>query len=83
MITPRQSKAARALLGWTQAKLAQKAGIPLDTIKRFERSKSDTRGQAMIAMETAIRHAGIKLIPPDEREGEGLRFASVRASAKA
>lgn len=83
MITPRQCKAARALLGWTQAKLAQKAGLTVDTVSRFEHGKSDTRGQAMIAMETAIRHAGIKLIPPDEREGEGLRFASVKTGTKA
>jgi len=78
MISPSQSKAARALLGWTQAKLAQKSGIPLDTVKRFERAKSDTRGKAMIKMEAAIRQAGIRLLPPENGEGEGLRFASAK-----
>jgi transcriptional regulator with XRE-family HTH domain len=78
MISPSQSKAARALLGWTQAKLAQKSGIPLDTVKRFERAKSDTRGKAMIKMEAAIRQAGIKLLPAENGEGEGLRFTSVK-----
>ncbi len=78
MITPLLSRAARALLGWTQANLAEKSGVGLDVVRRFERSESDTRGQAMIAMEAAIRRAGIKLIPPDDREGEGLRFASVK-----
>ena len=78
MISPSQSKAARALLGWTQAKLAQKSGIPLDTVKRFERAKSDTRGKAMIKMEAAIRQAGIKLLPAENGEGEGLRFVSAK-----
>ena len=78
MISPRQSKAARALLGWTQLKLAEKAGITLDTVKRFERAKSDTRGKAMIKMEAAIREAGIKLLSPEAGEGEGLRFASAK-----
>lgn len=80
MISPRQCKAARALLGWTQAKLADEAEITLDTVSRFENAKSDTRGQAMIAMEAAIRSAGINLIPADGREGEGLRFASAKRS---
>ena len=78
MISPYQCKAARALLGWTQLKLAEKARITLDTVKRFERAKSDTRGQAMIKMEAAIREAGIKLLPPEHGEGEGLRFASAK-----
>jgi transcriptional regulator with XRE-family HTH domain len=78
MITPRQCKAARALLGWTQAELAEKAELTLDTVSRFEQSKSDTRGQAMIKMEAAVRQAGIKLLSPEDGEGEGLRFASTK-----
>lgn len=75
MITPRQSRAARALLGWTQVKLAAEADIGIDVVRRFERSESDTRGQAMISMEKALRRGGVKLIPPDDREGEGVRIA--------
>jgi len=78
MISRRQCKAARALLGWTQRKLAQKSGIPLDTVKRFERGISDTRGEAMRALENTIRDAGVKLIPPEHGEGEGLKFAKAQ-----
>jgi transcriptional regulator with XRE-family HTH domain len=78
MITPRQCKAARALLGWTQAELAEKAKLTLDTVSRFEQGKSDTRGQAMIKMEAAVRQAGIKLLASEGGEGEGLRFASAK-----
>lgn len=36
MITARQSRAARALLGWTQEVLADKALISLTALKRLE-----------------------------------------------
>ena len=38
MITARQSRAARALLGWTQETLADKARISLTALKRLERA---------------------------------------------
>ena len=76
MITPRQCKAARALLGWTQAELADAADLTLDIVSRFENGTSDTRGQALISLEKAIRRGGVKLIPADDREGEGVRLAA-------
>lgn len=36
MITARQSQAARALLGWTQETLADKARVSLTALKRLE-----------------------------------------------
>ena len=36
MITARQSPAARALLGWTQETLADKARVSLTALKRLE-----------------------------------------------
>ncbi|WP_048645274.1 helix-turn-helix domain-containing protein [Nitratireductor soli] len=36
MITARQSRAARALLGWTQETLAEKALVSLTALKRLE-----------------------------------------------
>ncbi|MFG1360140.1 MULTISPECIES: helix-turn-helix domain-containing protein [Xanthobacter] len=36
MITARQSRAARALLGWTQETLAEKARVSLTALKRLE-----------------------------------------------
>lgn len=78
MITPRQCKAARALLGWTQAELADASGIPKDTISRFENRKSDTRGQALIEVEKAIRRGGVKLIQAEGGEGEGVKVARAK-----
>ncbi|MFB8787203.1 helix-turn-helix domain-containing protein, partial [Pasteurella multocida] len=36
MITARQTRAARALLGWTQETLAEKALVSLTALKRLE-----------------------------------------------
>ncbi|MGE0038351.1 MAG: multiprotein-bridging factor 1 family protein [Sphingomonadaceae bacterium] len=36
MITARQSRAARALLGWTQETLAEEARVSLTALKRLE-----------------------------------------------
>ncbi len=37
MISPQQCRAARTLLGWSQAELAARANVSAATISRFER----------------------------------------------
>jgi len=74
MITARQSKAARALLGWTQKDLAQEAKLTLAVVARFERGQVDTRGKAIIAIEKAVRRGGIALIYAEGGRGEGVRI---------
>jgi predicted transcriptional regulator len=43
MITPRQIRAARALLGWSQQELADKAIVSLNALTRLEKAKVDSR----------------------------------------
>jgi transcriptional regulator with XRE-family HTH domain len=70
MISARQSRAARALLGWTQETLADEARVSLTALKRLE-SASDfevyesTRDQVRRAFEAA----GIVLLSTDKGEG--------------
>ncbi|RWR27398.1 XRE family transcriptional regulator [Sinirhodobacter populi] len=70
MITARQSRAARALLGWTQETLADKARISLTALKRLE-SENDlgvyetTRDQVRRALEAA----GIVFLSTDRGHG--------------
>jgi predicted transcriptional regulator len=78
MVTARQVRAARALLGWTQKMLSEKSGVTLAVLARFEREEADTRGNAIISLEKAIRRAGIELIYADDRKGEGVRIASAK-----
>ena len=56
MITARQSRAARALLGWTQETLADKARVSLTALKRLESDSGlevyeSTRAQVRRAFE--------------------------------
>lgn len=75
MIEPSQNqiKAARALLGWTQADLADSAGVGLATIKRFE-----TGTKSIEAVSTAVRRAleeaGVEFLAPRGGKGVGVRL---------
>jgi len=73
MITPRQIRAARALLGWSQQQLADKAIVSLNAVTRLEKGKVDTRISTMSAIEKALSKAGIEFLPA-EAKGEGVRL---------
>ena len=78
MITARQTRAARALLGWNQETLAEKALVSLTALKRLE-SENDlkvhesTRDQVRRALEAA----GIVLLTSDRGEGVMIVRSSV------
>ncbi|MGF7163563.1 transcriptional regulator with XRE-family HTH domain [Rhodoligotrophos appendicifer] len=70
MITARQTRAARALLGWNQETLADKALVSLTALKRLEsvtdlRVHEGTRDQVRRALEAA----GIIFLSSGRREG--------------
>lgn len=70
MITARQSRAARALLGWTQETLADKARVSLTALKRLE-SESGLRVYESTCDEVrrTLEAAGIVLLSTDKGEG--------------
>src|SRR5690606_1637056 len=79
MITARQSRAARALLGWTQETLADKARISLTALKRLEFENrlevyETTRDQVRRALEAA----GIVLLSTDRGQGVLLVHGKTR-----
>lgn len=70
MITARQTRAARALLGWTQEMLADKAKVSLTALKRMEsatglRVFESTSDQVRRALEAE----GIAFISSGRNEG--------------
>lgn len=70
MITARQTRAARALLGWTQEMLADKAKVSLTALKRMEsvtglRVFESTSDQVRRALEVE----GIAFINSGRNEG--------------
>ena len=81
MITARQSRAARALLGWTQEQLADEARVSLTALKRLESESGlevyeTTRDQVRRAFEAT----GILLLNSDQ--GIGVMHVQAKAVAK-
>lgn len=72
-ITPKQSRAARALLGWTQPDLAKAANIGRTTVADFERGKSTPIPNNMASIQSALETAGITFIP-ENGGGLGVRL---------
>lgn len=77
-----QLRAARGLLRWSQAELAQRAGVSVPTIKRLEAMTGDLLGHASTirAIEAAFIAAGIVFIPKNGG-GSGIRQAKPSDSA--
>lgn len=69
---PAHARAARALLNWTQAKLADEAGLGLSTVVDFERSRREVSREVIAAIRAAIERAGVELI--DDAAGIGVRL---------
>ena len=70
MITARQSRAARALLGWTQETLADKAQVSLTALKRLEsESGLDVYETTRDQVRRALEGVGIVLLSTDKGEG--------------
>jgi transcriptional regulator with XRE-family HTH domain len=87
MITSAQMRAARALLGADQRKLAELAGLSVPTIQRMEASEGVVRGNvdSLMKLIEALDLAGIELIGEDSMSrggGRGVRLKSA-AGAKA
>lgn len=77
MMTPAQIRAARAMLGWRQADLAEAAGLSEISIKNVERGATDARGSTLSKIQTAFEKAGVEIIPagsPSLKGGPGLRL---------
>ena len=72
-MTPAQCRAARGLLDWTQAKLAEAAGLALATVVKFERNGRYVPTGAIKALRLALEAAGVEFIP-ENGSGEGVRL---------
>jgi transcriptional regulator with XRE-family HTH domain len=81
MITAGQIRAARALLGIDQRKLAELSGLSLPTIQRMEASEGTIRGnvESLMKLVAAFDGAGIELIAEGATSpggGRGVRLRS-------
>lgn len=74
MIDAGQMRAARALLGWSQADLSDKSAISLPTIKRMETAGTGkSSGDTIVKVQKALEAAGITFIAQNGG-GAGVRL---------
>ena len=82
MITAAQMRAARALLGIDQKKLAELSGVSVPTIQRMEASQGNVRGivDSLTKVVDALNAAGIELIGEGAVSPSGGRGVRLRGS---
>jgi len=73
IISSGQCRAARALLNWTQPKLAKTAGLGLSTIVDFERERRSVSPQSIQCLAETLQVAGIEFIA-ENGGGAGVRL---------
>ena len=79
VLLPEHIRAARGLLNWTQADLADQAGLASTTIKRLEKQGTEKASLENInKIISALEDAGIELLN-DGRPG--ARLARARSSS--
>jgi transcriptional regulator with XRE-family HTH domain len=75
MVSHRQIRAARALLGWSQQTLADKAIVSINTIGRLEAGEDmEKRGASYFRVVHALEAMNIEFL----LDGEGVRFVASR-----
>ena len=73
IITPDQSRGARALLDITQPQLASMSRLGLSTVVDFERLRRSVSKEAVQAIRIALEHAGVEFID-ENGGGPGVRL---------
>ena len=71
-----QIRAARAMLRWSAKEAAERAGISLPTIQRFEQQDGvpPSRSQTLLDLKRAFEEAGVEFTgSPDHKPGVQLK----------
>jgi transcriptional regulator with XRE-family HTH domain len=83
VISRLQIRAARALLGWSQPRLADEAGLSVITVKRLEASEQtfQARLETVMKAKAAVEAAGVVFHTGDDglTHGVGLRRCAARS----
>lgn len=74
LVSSAQCRAARALLGWTQATLADRAGVARKTVAHFEVGRRDLMARTRRDIMETFEQAGVEFVWPSGG-GEGVRLA--------
>jgi len=72
-MTPAQLRAARALIAWSQFKLAREAKVDLLLIRLYEQSRGQYRAEVLRMLRTALESAGVVFVE-ENGDGPGVRL---------
>lgn len=81
-ITAAQSRAGRALVGWSVPALAEATAMPVNQIEQFEAETLDPDAECQRAIRTALEAAGVLFLPEQGGEGVGVRLKFPRLTVK-
>ncbi|SDH07834.1 helix-turn-helix domain-containing protein [Pelagibacterium luteolum] len=65
-MTPAQCRAARALIDWSQRRLADESGIGNATIRNFEAGRSTLQFATNNLLVKTFEAAGVQFLDPDD-----------------
>jgi transcriptional regulator with XRE-family HTH domain len=74
IITAAQVRAARSLLGWSQAELAEKTMLSRATIADLELERREPSQRSLRDLVYAFLQHGVRFVDPEENGGRGVRF---------
>ena len=66
--------AARALLGWTQARVAGEAGVSTAAVTALEVGRRGPRAGSVAGVTAALERAGVRFVAAADGMGQGVRY---------
>jgi ribosome-binding protein aMBF1 (putative translation factor) len=77
MLSPEQSRAARAWLDWSQDDLAKRASVALSTVRDFEKGRRTPIANNLEAIRRVLAESGIELLFDDAGKATGIAVKRV------
>lgn len=80
-LTPPLCRAGRALVDWTQDRLASEAGVSRSTVREFEKGHHALHRSSEEAIVGALALAGVELLS-ERGGGPGVRFRTIACQVR-
>jgi transcriptional regulator with XRE-family HTH domain len=81
-MSPEQSRAARAWLGWSQADLAERAGVAKNTVHGFESGQRTLTRNNIAALRRVLENEGLSLLFDEIGSPAGLAYRKTTSSRR-
>lgn len=82
LITGKQSAAARAMLGISQAELARRAGLSGNTVIAIETGAREVGRASLLAARAALEASGIQFVADGDKRGVMMSVPATKAAGE-